>query len=145
MKKRQARPSIAQQASESPWGRQERQLASSETARRILVIEDNPDAAESLKAVLELQGHLVDVAASGPEGIEKAREARPDVVLCDIGLPGMDGFDVARALRAEPTLARTTLVALSGYALPEDVEKAQRAGFQRHLAKPVNPDDLAGI
>ncbi len=123
----------------------ERLRAPAEDARRVLVIEDNPDAAESLKTVLELRGHIVAVAHTGPEGIEKARTMQPHVVLCDIGLPGMDGFEVGRALRADPALSRTTLVALSGYALPEDVEKAREAGFDRHLAKPVDPSDLVGI
>ncbi|HXY38994.1 MAG TPA: PAS domain S-box protein [Vicinamibacteria bacterium] len=120
----------------------ERRREALQNARRILLIEDNTDAALSLKAVLELKGHEVVLAQNGPEGVEKARSTRPDVVLCDIGLPGMDGFQVARALREDPAFARTRLVALSGYALPEDVERARAAGFDRHLAKPVDPDDL---
>jgi PAS domain S-box-containing protein len=115
------------------------------TGRRILVIEDNADAAESLKAALELLGHSVDLAASGLEGIERAHALRPDLVLCDIGLPDMDGFEVARLLRADPSLSCTKLVAVSGYALPEDLERSSQAGFDRHVAKPVDPEDLAGI
>lgn len=113
--------------------------------RRILVIEDNVDVAESLKELLQILGHEAEVAGTGTRGLEMARELCPDVVLCDLGLPGIDGFDVARALRAEPALAGTTLIALSGYAQPEDVERARQAGFHRHLAKPVDFDDLAGI
>ena len=105
-------------------------------SRRILIIEDNPDAAESLREALELGEHEVEVAHNGPDGLEKARALRPDVVLCDIGLPGMDGYDVARAVRHDPALQSTVLVALSGYALPGDVERAAQAGFQHHLAKP---------
>lgn len=105
-------------------------------ARRVLVIEDNADAAESLQAALQLSHHEVIVAYSGPEGIAKARAERPEVVLCDIGLPGMDGFAVARAFREDDLLKDTFLVALSGYALPEDLERAAEAGFHCHLPKP---------
>jgi two-component system CheB/CheR fusion protein len=110
--------------------------------RRVLVIEDGLDAAESLREVLELEGHTVGVAYSGPEGIEKARAFRPDIVFCDIGLPGVDGYAVARTLRADPLLPGTRLVALSGYAAPEDVARASEAGFHDHLAKPPDIDQL---
>jgi PAS domain S-box-containing protein len=105
-------------------------------ARRVLVIEDNLEAAESLKTVLELNAHVVEVASAGAEGIEKARSFRPEVVLCDIGLPGMDGYEVAQRIRADPRLRSVVMVALTGYALPEDIRRAKRAGFDRHLAKP---------
>jgi signal transduction histidine kinase/ActR/RegA family two-component response regulator len=104
--------------------------------RRVLVIEDNIDAADSLSEALALDGHEVAVAYNGQEGIEKARQLRPEVVLCDIGLPGMDGYEVARAFRRDAVLRSTYLVALSGYALPEDLQRASDAGFDRHLAKP---------
>jgi PAS domain S-box-containing protein len=110
--------------------------------RRVLVIEDNRDAASSLRDALELAGHEVAVAADGREGMVRARELRPDLVLCDIGLPEMDGYDVARALRSDPETAELRLVALSGYALPEDVQRAHDAGFDAHLAK---PPDLARV
>jgi PAS domain S-box-containing protein len=106
-------------------------------AHQILVIEDNVDAAESLRDVLQLCGHEVEVALTGLEGLEKARlGGGPRVILCDIGLPGLDGFGVARAIRADPGLGGCYLVALSGYALQEDVDKSLAAGFDRHLAKP---------
>jgi two-component system, chemotaxis family, CheB/CheR fusion protein len=105
-------------------------------SRRLLVIEDNVDAADSLRLALELSGHTVEVAYGGAEGIDLARSFRPQVVLCDIGLPRMNGYEVARALRAEPALAATQLVALTGYAAPEDVAKSRAAGFDAHLAKP---------
>jgi two-component system CheB/CheR fusion protein len=104
--------------------------------RRVLIIEDNIDAADSLREVLQFREHEVEVAYDGPQGIVKAREFRPDVVLCDIGLPGMDGFAVARAFRADESLRGAFLVAVSGYVLPEDVQRAQEAGFEAHLAKP---------
>jgi signal transduction histidine kinase/ActR/RegA family two-component response regulator len=116
--------------------------AGTAAARRILVIEDNLDAAESLRAVLALGHHTVEVASSGPEGIEKARAFRPDVILCDIGLPGMDGYEVARAARKDPQLRGTRLVALTGYAAPADVARSADAGFDVHLAKPPSPEAL---
>ncbi|MGI5860923.1 MAG: PAS domain S-box protein [Myxococcales bacterium] len=115
-----------------------------ERGRRVLVIEDHVDAADSLREVLELGNHEVAVAYSGPEGVARAREYRPEVVLCDIGLPGLDGYGVARALRADsdPKVRSAFLVALSGYALPEDVEKSKQAGFDRHVAKPPDIEEL---
>jgi len=110
--------------------------------RRVLVIEDNVDAATSLGELLALEGHEVTVALTGREGIEKARALRPDVVLCDIGLPEMDGYGVARALRADPALAQLRLVALTGYAGPGDVARATAAGFNAHLAKPPSLEAL---
>jgi two-component system CheB/CheR fusion protein len=110
--------------------------------RRILVIEDNVDAADSLREVLELGEHMVEVAYSGPAGIERAREFLPDVVLCDIGLPDMDGYQVARAMRANPALRETTLVALTGYAAPEDITRSREAGFDSHLAKPPSLEKI---
>jgi PAS domain S-box-containing protein len=115
------------------------------TPHRILVIEDNIDAADSLREVLELSGHVVVVAHNGPQGIERARTLRPDVVLCDIGLPGMDGHAVARTLRADPELGRVALVAVSGYAGPDDVAKAREAGFDAHLAKPPSMEALERV
>ncbi|HSD18900.1 MAG TPA: ATP-binding protein [Anaeromyxobacter sp.] len=113
--------------------------------RRVLVIEDNLDAAETLRDVLLTWDHEVEVAHDGREGVEKARGFRPDVVLCDIGLPVMDGYEVARALRADPALASCVLVAVTGYALPEDQARAMEAGFHRHLGKPVPMDDIEAV
>jgi PAS domain S-box-containing protein len=113
--------------------------------RRVLVIEDNLDAAETLRDVLLTWDHEVEVANDGREGVEKARAFRPDVVLCDIGLPVMDGYEVARALRADPALASAFLVAVTGYALPEDQLRAAEAGFDRHLGKPVPMDDIEEV
>jgi CheY-like chemotaxis protein len=110
--------------------------------RRVLVIEDNADAADSLREVLELDKHVVEVAYSGREGLEKAHAFHPDVVLCDIGLPEMDGYEVARRMRADAELDRVALVAVSGYAQPEDVAAAKDAGFEVHLAKPPSLEAL---
>jgi signal transduction histidine kinase/DNA-binding response OmpR family regulator len=109
-------------------------------AHRVLVIEDNADVAESVQMMLQLCGHEVVVADTGQSGLEAARQFRPDIVLCDIGLPGgMDGYAVARALRAAPEPLAATLIALSGYGQEEDQRRALEAGFDRHLTKPVDP------
>jgi PAS domain S-box-containing protein len=113
--------------------------------RRVLVIEDNVDAAETLREVLLLWDHEVEVAYDGREGVEKARAFRPDVVLCDIGLPVMDGFEVARALRHDPTLASVFLVAVTGYARPADTLRASEAGFDRHLGKPASIEQIEEV
>jgi len=113
--------------------------------RRVLVIEDSLDGAESLRVLFELGGHTVEVAHSGVEGLEKARAFHPDVVLCDIGLPGMDGYAVARVMRREPGLQSVVLVALTGYAAAEDVAKSTAAGFDHHLAKPPSIQRLEQI
>jgi CheY-like chemotaxis protein len=109
---------------------------------RVLVIEDNLDAAETLCDLLELFGHDTDLAHSGAAGVELARQRRPDVALCDIGLPEMDGYSVARLLRADPRTAPTHLVALTGYGRDADRREAADAGFDLHLVKPVGPEVL---
>jgi CheY-like chemotaxis protein/nitrogen-specific signal transduction histidine kinase len=113
--------------------------------RRALVVDDNEDAADTLREVLELGGHVVEVAYSGRAAIEKARAFHPDIVLCDIGLPEMDGYQVARTMRADPELRHVTLVAVSGYAQPEDVAAAREAGFEAHLAKPPSREALERV
>lgn len=110
--------------------------------RRVLIIEDNVDAADSLKDVLELMGHEVAVAYDGASGIATAREFRPEILLCDIGLPEIDGFEVARRFRADPALQNVVLVALTGYALPEDRQRATEAGYAHHVAKPPSLEVL---
>jgi signal transduction histidine kinase/DNA-binding response OmpR family regulator len=112
-------------------------------ARRVLVIEDNPDSAESMRMLLALSGHQVDVAPTGVAGVERARSFRPEVVLCDIGLPGgMDGYAVARALRADPDLSSVYLIAATGYGQAEDQRRSREAGFDAHLTKPIDFAEL---
>lgn len=106
--------------------------------RRVLVIEDNEDAAASLQEALEIVGHEVEVAHEGATGIDRARARRPDVLLCDIGLPDMDGHEVAKVFRSDPDLRSVFLVAVTGYALPEDRKRATDAGFDEHLSKPMS-------
>ncbi|HMA93321.1 MAG TPA: ATP-binding protein, partial [Polyangiaceae bacterium] len=104
--------------------------------KRVLVVEDNADAADSLREALAFGGHQVEVAYKGADGIARARSWRPDVLLCDIGLPDIDGHEIARTLRRDPSLRSTFLVALTGYALPDDLKRSSEAGFDEHLAKP---------
>jgi PAS domain S-box-containing protein len=113
--------------------------------RVILVIDDNVDSGRTLADVLELGGHEVHLARDGSSGIALARELKPDVVICDVGLPDVDGYEIARTLRADGSLASTRLVALSGYAQPEDKERAREAGFDAHLSKPAPLDELAAL
>jgi PAS domain S-box-containing protein len=120
--------------------------APAQRMHRILVIEDNRDAAESLKMLLGLVGHQVETAYTGAAGVETARAFHPQVVLCDIGLPGeMDGYTVAQALRQEPPLASAHLIALTGYAQEDDQRCARNAGFDRHMTKPVDLDELQAV
>jgi two-component system CheB/CheR fusion protein len=112
--------------------------------RRILLVEDNVDAAETLADVLRIAGHEVEVAHDGVEGIRRATALRPEAILCDIGLPGIDGYEVARRLRADGG-AETFLVALTGYALPDDLRRAREAGFDAHLTKPAHPDEIEDV
>lgn len=109
---------------------------------RILVIEDNLDAALTLKLLLEHFGHEVATAHSGRTGLERARVLRPEVVFCDIGLPDTDGYSVARTLRSDPQFEPAYLVAMTGYGQDEDKRRALAAGFDRHLTKPTDPAEL---
>jgi CheY-like chemotaxis protein/nitrogen-specific signal transduction histidine kinase len=108
----------------------------------ILVIEDNQDARESLALLLALNGHEVKVATTGREGAEAVSTHRPDVVICDVGLPDLNGFDVIRAIRSAEPSNPVFAIALTGYAQPLDREEAFAAGFDAHLAKPPDFDEL---
>jgi two-component system, sensor histidine kinase len=110
----------------------------------VLLIEDNTDAREALRVLLELDGYDVAAAGDGPEGLDIARGKTPAVALIDIGLPGIDGYEVARRLRQLPG-PRPFLVALTGYSDPEDRRRAEEAGFDAHVVKPVDPDELTRL
>jgi CheY-like chemotaxis protein len=113
-------------------------------ALRILVIEDHPDTRELLRAMLELDGHRVEVAEDGPPGVVIARAVRPDVVLIDIGLPSLDGYEVGRQLRRD--LGKSvTLIALTGYSQPTDRRRSTEAGFDAHLVKPASPEEIRDV
>lgn len=109
---------------------------------RVLVVDDSVDAAETLTMLLGLWGHDVRSAPDGPTAVETAAAHRPHVVLLDISLPGLSGYEVAERLRANPDLAETVLVAMTGYGQAEDKKQTLRAGFTRHLVKPVEPNVL---
>ena len=110
--------------------------------RRILVVDDNRSNATSLGVLLRALGQDVEMAYDGPAALELVRRRRPDLVLLDIGLPGMDGYEVARRCREDQALRRTMLVAMTGYGKDEDRRRSQEAGFNAHLVKPVNLEDL---
>ena len=119
--------------------------ASTRQAPRVLVVEDNRDAADMLACLLRCRGYEVRVAYDGPEGVATARGFHPQVVISDIGLPGMDGYEMARRLREDPALGHTLLVAVSGYGADDDVSRALSAGFDHHFVKPVDPDSLTTL
>ena len=109
--------------------------------RHVLIVEDNPDGRETLRQMLEMWGHRVEVAADGQQGLDQALALRPEVALVDIGLPLLDGYEVARRVRA--ALGRDIfLIALTGYGQPHDHRRAFEAGFDAHLVKPAEPEDL---
>jgi PAS domain S-box-containing protein len=114
--------------------------------RRVLVVDDNGDAADTFAELLRLRGHDVRVAADGAAALEEARRFLPEVAFCDIGLPGaLDGYALGRALRAEPGLGGALLVAMTGYATEDDRRRAREAGFDLHLSKPTRIDVIAGV
>lgn len=106
--------------------------------RRVLVVEDNRDCAETLRRLLALCGYDVVVTHSGQQGLEGARQLQPHVVLCDIGLPDSDGYTVGSVLRQSRQAPRARLIALTGHGEPEDRRRALAAGFDQHLVKPVD-------
>ena len=113
--------------------------------RRILVVDDNEDAAESLAVMLRLGGHDVSTAHDGPSALEAAQARAPEVILLDIGLPGMSGYDVARTLQAQEGAVKPFLIALTGYGQAEDRRRAQEAGFDRHFVKPLDLSRLERV
>ena len=113
--------------------------------RRILIIDDNVDMTESLRELLQFYGHEVGVSYNGRDGVAKAKEYRPEILLCDIGLPNLNGYEVARAIRRDKDLKDMFLVAITGYALPEDLMHIAEAGFDCHLPKPVDLNELKRV
>jgi CheY-like chemotaxis protein len=112
---------------------------------RLLVVDDNEDAADSLAMLLRLEGHEVRLTYDGPTALEMAKGYRPDMVFLDIGMPGMDGYEVARRLRQQDGLENVRLAALTGWGQQEDRRRSAEAGFDHHLVKPVEPKDLLGL
>jgi CheY-like chemotaxis protein len=120
-------------------------LSPSLIARRVLVADDNKDAADALAALLELDNHEVRVAHSGRAALTLAQTFRPDVALLDIGMPELNGYEVAHALRQEPWGANILLIALTGWGQDDDRQRAKNAGFDRHMTKPIDPDELEAL
>ena len=114
-------------------------------SRRILVVDDDLDGAETLAIVLRVAGHDVQVAHDGPSTLKIAADFQPDVVFLDVGMPGMDGFETARQLRQRAELDKAVLVALTGYGRAEDRQRAAQAGFDHFLVKPTPPNVLTDI
>lgn len=113
--------------------------------RSVLIIEDNDDTRDVLRFMLEIEGARVETAADGEDGVRAAAAFRPEVILCDIGLPDIDGMEVARRIRAHHGLGGARLIALTGYGQTEDVRQAAEAGFDAHLTKPINLDQLLAL
>ncbi len=112
---------------------------------RVLVVDDNVDTAESLEMLLRESGHDVRTAHDGPAALEAARDYRPNVVLLDIGLPELDGYEVAKRMRQQPVLQNVVLVAMTGYGQESDRQRSREAGFDHHLVKPADFEQLQEI
>ncbi len=117
----------------------------SPSGHRLLIVDDNQDAANSLAMLLRLQGHEVRVAFSGVAALEMTKTYSPDAVFLDIGMPGMDGYEVARRMRQQPGLGDVVLAALTGWGQQEDRRRTGEAGFNHHLVKPPEPKALENV
>jgi CheY-like chemotaxis protein len=113
--------------------------------RRLLVVDDNRDAAESMSVLLQMWGHEVAFAYDGPSALATAEQLGPEAVFLDIGLPGMDGYELAARLRELPQAKGAVLIAISGYGQDNDRLRSRRAGIDHHLVKPVAPDALRDL
>lgn len=113
--------------------------------QHILVIEDNDEGRDALGQLLQLSGHSVQLAENGEKGLQLALRYPPAVAFIDISLPGLNGYEVARRLRSAPTSHKVYLVAMTGYTDPEDQRRAEQAGFDRYLVKPVDPQILLDL
>jgi signal transduction histidine kinase/CheY-like chemotaxis protein len=137
-------PALAEGVPEESAGAEE-PVRAAEVRRRVLVVDDNVDAAESTAVLLRFSGHEIAVAHDGHAALQAVRDFRPEIVLLDIGLPGMSGYDVARALRALPECRGMVLAAVTGYGQEEDRRRSREAGFDYHLTKPLAPSALAEV
>ncbi len=121
------------------------EIRTPQTSRRILVVDDNLEAAEGLAEYLRTSGHEVRTAADGPSAIAEAARSRPEVVLLDVGMPGMGGHEVARRIREDGDLRTCVLVALTGYGQESDRRLSLEAGCDHHLVKPVDIRELESL
>ncbi|HWV14882.1 MAG TPA: CheR family methyltransferase, partial [Cellvibrio sp.] len=134
-------PQVSPEKSQAPIEPSDAQ----KTIGRILIIEDNIDSANTLRDVLQLSGYDTSVTYDGATGIQLIHEQLPAIVICDIGLPGTNGYEIARHVRTDKSLDNISLIALSGYAMSEDIDRAIQAGFNYHLAKPAEISELEEI
>ena len=121
------------------------QSAPEPECQRVLLVDDNTDLVLMVALGLRREGYSVRTAGTGPDGLKAVQDWQPDIVLLDIGLPGMDGYEVARQLRADPGIHSPRLIALTGYARETDIAKSREAGFDAHLIKPFEFDDLLKV
>jgi CheY-like chemotaxis protein len=110
--------------------------------RSILIVDDNADAASALRYLLENDGHRVELASDGSSGLALAHRLKPDVLLLDIGLPHVNGYDFARQVRSDESLKNAMLIAITGYGQPGDQQRAAKAGFDHHMTKPIEFQEL---
>jgi CheY-like chemotaxis protein len=138
-------PTMRAAEAEAPaLGKARREIPQGRNERRVLVVEDNRDSAESLRQLLLLCGYEVMVAHTGQEGLEAARKLQPHIVLCDIGLPDGDGYAVASVLRQSSGTITSRLIAVTAYGEAQHRRRALAAGFDQHMVKPVDPKLLLG-
>ena len=116
--------------------------ATPQIGNRVLVVDDNRDAADSLAMLLSLDGHDVHVCYAGRAALEAVHDFHPSIVVLDLGLPDLNGFEVARHLRRDASLGKIRLIALTGWGQADDRRRTLEAGFDHHLTKPVDPDQL---
>jgi signal transduction histidine kinase/CheY-like chemotaxis protein len=135
-------PSLREETDQPPEGHMDSENLAPQIKRRILVVDDNRDSAESLVVLLRMMGNEVRTAHDGLEAVETASEFYPDVILLDIGLPKLDGYEVARRVRQNPAAGKTVLIALTGWGQEEDRRRSREAGFDHHLTKPIDFDTL---
>jgi DNA-binding response OmpR family regulator len=112
---------------------------------RILIVDDNRDSADSLGMLLQIMGNDIRMAHDGQEGLDVAEEFRPDVVLLDIGLPKLNGYEACRRIREQSWGRSVVLIALTGWGQEDDRRRSHEAGFDHHMVKPVDPQDLMGL
>jgi len=138
-------PRVEERGSNSGQRSARSDLPRSTNKTRVLIVDDNEDAAEMLSLLLESQGHEVWVCHHASDALSRAKQSSPTILFLDIGLPDMDGYELARRLRLLPETARSLLVAVTGYGQPQDKERALQAGFDHHLVKPVKLGDVLGL
>jgi two-component system CheB/CheR fusion protein len=136
---------IAVEAPQSPEDSLAPAASAGASPRRILVVDDNVDSAQSLAVLLELSGHNVWMVHDGAGAVEAARQFQPDLILLDIGMPGMNGYDACRTIREHEEAKRPVIIALTGWGMEEDRRQSSAAGFDGHLVKPVEPAVLLAL